>query len=72
MRMLIHEVPPELRKTTVIIRKWLLRSSEWRVQKEQWNHGSFPPQVKLIQRETYGYRNFENYCLRMLVECEGF
>lgn len=27
--------------------------------------------MKFIQRRLYGYRNFENYRLRVLVECGG-
>ena len=27
--------------------------------------------MKLIQRRAYGYRNFNNYRLRVLVECSG-
>ena len=29
----------------------------------------FHRKMKLIQRRAYGYRNFENYRLRVLVEC---
>ena len=29
----------------------------------------FHRKMKLIQRRAYGYRNFKNYRLRVLVEC---
>ena len=29
----------------------------------------FRRKMKLIQRRAYGYRNFKNYRLRVLVEC---
>ena len=31
----------------------------------------FHRKMKLIQRRAYGYRNFANYRLRVLVECSG-
>ena len=29
----------------------------------------FHRKMKLIQRRAYGYRNFQNYQLRVLIEC---
>ncbi len=31
----------------------------------------FHRKMKLIQRRAYGFRNFQNYRLRVLVECSG-
>ena len=28
--------------------------------------------LKLIKRQAFGYRNFAHFCLRVLVECEGY
>ena len=32
----------------------------------------FHRKMKLIQRRAYGFRNFENYRLRVLIECGHF
>lgn len=62
MRVLEHEALEELKKIGVTIRKWSLPIIRmWRYRK-----------MKLIQRRAYGYQNFENYRLKVLVECGGF
>nr|WP_281496062.1 transposase [Akkermansia glycaniphila] len=44
----------------------------WRFSKNNGITEGFHRKMKLIQRRAYGYRNFENYRLRVLVECGGF
>jgi len=41
----------------------------WRYTKNNGITEGFHRKMKLIQRRAYGYRNFENYRLRVLVEC---
>ena len=41
----------------------------WRFTKNNGITEGFHRKMKLIQRRAYGYRNFENYRLRVLVEC---
>lgn len=40
----------------------------WRYTKNNGITEGFHRKLKLIQRRAYGYRNFENYRLRVLVE----
>ena len=41
----------------------------WRFSKSNGITEGFHRKIKGIQRRGYGYRNFENYKLRVLVEC---
>ena len=41
----------------------------WRFTKNNGITEGFHRKMKLIQRRAYGYRNFKNYRLRVLVEC---
>lgn len=43
----------------------------WRFTKNNGITEGFHRKMKLIQRRAYGYRNFSNYRLRVLVECSG-
>ncbi len=73
MRLMTHEAPPELRKIAATMRQWftpIIRM--WRYRKNNGITEGFHRKMKLIQRRAYGYRNFENYRLRVLVECGGF
>ncbi len=44
----------------------------WRFTKNNGITEGFHRKMKLIQRRAYGFRNFENYRLRVLVECGGY
>ncbi len=73
MDMLTHQAPPEMKNIGVTIRKWfapIIRM--WRYSKNNGITEGFHRKMKLIQRRAYGYRNFQNYRLRVLVECGGF
>lgn len=73
IRQLAHEAPKELQKIGVTIRKWFAPVIRmWRYRKNNGITEGFHRKMKLIQRRAYGYRNFENYRLRVLVECVGF
>lgn len=73
MRLMAHEAPPELQKIATTLRKWFtLIIRMWRYRKNNGITEGFHRKMKLIQRRAYGYRNFENYRLRVLVECGGF
>ena len=43
--------------------------SIWKFEKNNVITEGFHRKMKLIQRRAYGYRNFKNYRLRVLVEC---
>lgn len=45
--------------------------SMWRFHLNNGITEGFHRKMKLIQRRAYGYRNFANYRLRVLVECSG-
>ena len=52
------------------IRQWfepIIRM--WRFTKSNGITEGFHRKMKLIQRRAYGYRNFQNYRLRVLIEC---
>ena len=52
------------------MRRLSLKSTDFGVDPK--NNGiteGFHRKMKLIQRRAYGYRNFKNYRLRVLVEC---
>lgn len=73
MGMLSHQAPLELQKIGATLRTWyapIIRM--WRFSKNNGITEGFHRKMKLIQRRAYGYRNFENYRLRVLVECGGF
>lgn len=73
MRLMAHEAPSELQKIATTLRKWFtLIIRMWRYRKNNGITEGFHRKMKLIQRRAYGYRNFENYRLRVLVECGGF
>ena len=67
---LLHEAPEIFRKLGRTIRQWfepIIRM--WRFSKNNGITEGFHRKMKLIQRRAYGYRNFENYRLRVLIEC---
>ncbi len=73
MELLTHQAPLEMKKAGVTIRKWfapIIRM--WRFSKNNGITEGFHRKMKLIQRRAYGFRNFQNYRLRVLVECGGF
>ena len=73
MLMLTHQAPPEMKKIGLTIRKWyapIIRM--WRYLQNNGITEGFHRKMKLIQRRAYGFRNFQNYRLRVLVECGGF
>ncbi len=43
----------------------------WRFRRNNGITEGFHRKMKLIQRRAYGFRNFQNYRLRVLVECSG-
>ena len=43
----------------------------WRYTKNNGITEGFHRKMKLIQRRAYGFRNFENYKLRVLIACAG-
>ena len=52
------------------MRRLSLKSTDFGVDpKNNGIKGGFHRKMKLIQRRPYGYRNFKNYRLRVLVEC---
>lgn len=70
MDLLTHEAPPEMQKIALTIRNWfapIIRM--WRFLQNNGITEGFHRKMKLIQRRAYGYRNFKNYRLRVLVEC---
>lgn len=73
MDLLTHHAPAEMKKIGITIRKWftpIIRM--WRFVQNNGITEGFHRKMKLIQRRAYGYRNFQNYRLRVLVECGGF
>lgn len=73
MGRLAHLAPAEMKKIGATIGKWF--APIIRMRRFAQNNGiteGFHRKMKLIQRRAYGYRNFENYRLRVLVECGGF
>ena len=49
--------------------KTALSLNMWRFTKSNGITEGFHRKMKLIQRRAYGYRNFQNYRLRVLIEC---
>ena len=70
MKTMRYEAPTEFGKLAETISEWfapIIRM--WRFTKNNGITEGFNRKMKLIQRLAYGYRNFENYRLRVLVEC---
>ena len=70
MKTMRYEAPIEFGKLAETISEWftpIIRM--WRYTKNNGITEGFHRKMKLIQRRAYGYRNFENYRLRVLVEC---
>lgn len=67
---MLHEAPEIFKKLGRTIRQWfepIIRM--WRFTKSNGITEGFHRKMKLIQRRAYGYRNFQNYQLRVLIEC---
>lgn len=67
---MLHEAPEIFKKLGRTIRQWfepIIRM--WRFSKSNGITEGFHRKMKLIQRRAYGYRNFANYRLRVLMEC---
>lgn len=65
-----HDAPEIFKKLGRTIRQWfepIIRM--WRFTKSNGITEGFHRKMKLIQRRAYGYRNFQNYRLRVLIEC---
>jgi transposase len=41
----------------------------WRFTRNNAITGRLPQKMKLIQRRAYGFRNFNNYRLRVIAQC---
>ena len=68
--MLLNDAPEVFKKLGRTIRLWfepIIRM--WRFTKSNGITEGFHRKMKLIQRRAYGYRNFQNYRLRVLIEC---
>ena len=66
-------VNPEFGKLAETISEWfapIIRM--WRFTKNNGITEGFHRKMKLIQRLAFGYKNFENYRLRVLVQCGVF
>ena len=67
---MLHDAPEIFKKLGRTIRQWfepIIRM--WRFTKSNGITEGFHRKMKLIQRRAYGYRNFNNYRLRVLIEC---
>ena len=67
---MLHEALEIFKKPGRTIRQWfepIIRM--WRFTKSNGMTEGFHRKMKLIQRRAYGYRNFQNYRLRVLIEC---
>lgn len=72
MEMLTHQAPLEMKKIGVTIRTWFFPIIRmWHFVQNNGITEGFHRKMKLIQRRAYGYRNFENYRLRVLLNAEG-
>ena len=70
MKEMKYEATQEFERLAETISEWftpIIRM--WRFTKNNSITEGFHRKMKLIQRRAYGYRNFENYRLRVLVEC---
>ena len=73
MKVMRYEAPTEFGKLAETISEWfapIIRM--WRFTKNNGITEGFHRKMKLIQRLAYGYKNFENYRLRVLVQCGVF
>ena len=73
MKTMRYEAPTEFGKLAETISEWfapIIRM--WRFTKNNGITEGFHRKMKLIQRMAYGYKNFENYRLRVLVQCGVF
>ncbi len=67
-----YEAPEKFVKLAETLSDWFLPIIRmWRYTKNNGITEGFHRKMKLIQRRAYGYRNFANYRLRVLVECSG-
>lgn len=67
---MLHDTPEIFKKLGRTIRLWF--EPIIRMRRFSRSHGItevFHRNMKLILRRAYGYRNFENYRLRVLMEC---
>lgn len=67
---MLNDAPAIFQKLGRTIRQWfepIIRM--WRFSKSNGITEGFHRKMKVIQRRAYGYRNFQNYRLRVLVEC---
>ena len=68
--LLLNDAPPVFQKLGKTLRLWfepIIRM--WRFTKSNGITEGFHRKMKLIQRRGFGYRNFQNYRLRVLIEC---
>ncbi len=73
MKQMKYEAPQEFERLAETISDWftpIIRM--WRFTKNNGITEGFHRKMKLIQRMAYGYRNFQNYRLRVLVLCGVF
>ena len=68
---LLRDTPfPPLRTLTDTLESWQDEITRmWRFTRNNGITESFHTKMKLIQRRAYGFRNFENYRLRVIVLC---
>ena len=73
MKQMKYEATQEFERLAETISDWftpIIRM--WRFTKNNGITEGFHRKMKLIQRMAYGYRNFQNYRLRVLVLCGVF
>ena len=73
MKQMKYEATQEFERLAETISEWfapIIRM--WRFTKNNGITEGFHRKMKLIQRLAYGYKNFENYRLRVLVQCGVF
>ena len=73
MKQMKYEAPKEFERLAETISDWfapIIRM--WRFTKNNGITEGFHRKMKLIQRMAYGYKNFQNYRLRVLVLCGVF
>lgn len=67
---LLHDAPAVFNRLGQTLREWfepIIRM--WRFTKSNGITEGFHRKMKLIQRRAFGFRNFENYRLRVIMEC---
>lgn len=70
MKQMKYESVEEFARLAKTISEWFAPIIRiWRYTKNNGITEGFHRKMKLIQRQAYGYRNFENYRLRVLVSC---